>query len=281
MKLILLLITSTYLFAQTIHSSVSTYYETKTFKNSKQKEDGKVYGVGADVHYGSSKYKLAYEYAKSNTKQPPLDKDLKVNKLFLKYAYKFNENFEVNTNYINIISDNIAITDNGKAYGLGLTYALNKKLSVNFTQYYSHYEDFNTYQSNLNIEFKTKLNGIKVKVNSITKYINIDEQKQNTFTKNAKKDYLTSGLKLHLHYSGYHFGSAIYVGERLFAIMDDGFKIQHHAMEFDRTYALGVGKNFYDFVFRLQYIYQEASEIPMQNDGVEVSNIRFLLNYKI
>jgi len=63
--------------------------------------------------------------------------------------------------------------------------------------------------------------------------------------------------------------------------MNDGFKLQHHAMEFDRTYAIGVGKSISDFILRVQYIYQRAEELPMQNNNVEIDNIRFLLNLKI
>jgi len=62
--------------------------------------------------------------------------------------------------------------------------------------------------------------------------------------------------------------------------MDNGFKIQHHAMEFDRTYSVGVGKNISDFVMRFIYVYQRATELPPQNKNVEVETLRLLLNYK-
>ncbi len=159
-------------------------------------------------------------------------------------------------------------------------YHIRKNINTNFTQYYTDYDDFNVYQSDLTINYKMKIDDIKVKLTSITKYIKLDEENVNSFTKNAEDDYLTSGLKLHLHYEGYHFGSAVYFGKRVFAIMDDGFKIQHHAMEFDRTYAVGIGKNISDFVLRLQYIYSRATELPAENENVEVSNVRLLLNYK-
>ncbi len=271
---------NTNLGAQTIHSSIVTYAESKDFKNSVQKEDGVVYGIGADIHYDNSAYKFTYEYGDTNTKQPPLKEDLRTDKLFLKYSYDFQNNFELNVNYINILNDNIAITDGGQAYGVGVMYHIKKSINTNFTQYYTEYDDFDVYQSDLTINYKMKIDDIKVKLTSITKYIKLDEKNVNSFTKNAEDDYLTSGIKLHLHYDGYHFGSAVYLGKRVFAIMDDGFKIQHHAMEFDRTYAVGVGKNISDFVLRLQYIYQEATELPAENENVEVSNVRVLLNYK-
>ncbi len=281
MKYLLILLTlTTYLIAEPVHSSVSTYYENKTFSNSVQKKDGVVYGVGGDIHHNNSKYKFTYEHSKAATKQPPLDKDLKTDKLFLRYAYEFNNKIELNLNYIKIINDNIAITDKGKAYGLGLTYNFNKKVSANFTQFYTDYCDFNVYQSDLRVDYKLKIDPIKIKLSSITKYIKLEEENLNSFTKNAKDDYLTTALKLHAHYNSYHFGVGAYFGKRTFAIMQDGFKIQHHAMEFDRTYALGVGKNISDFVLRVQYIYQRAIELPMNNENVEISNIRLMANYR-
>ena len=62
--------------------------------------------------------------------------------------------------------------------------------------------------------------------------------------------------------------------------MNDGFKIQHHAMEIDRTYALGAGKSFSNFVIRVQYIYQRAVELPIENENVELDIVRVVFNYK-
>jgi hypothetical protein len=282
-KIILLLLISTSVFAElteVIHSSATTYFEHRTFSHSVQKEDGNVYGVGADIHYNASEYKFVYEYGDTNTRQPPLKEDLKTQKLFLRYMYSFNDVVTMNMNYIKILDDNIAITDNGTVYGAGVTYRPAKKIALNLTQYYTDYEDFNVYQSDLKLEYKTKIDEVKLKISSITKYINIDEEHANVFTKNAQDDYLTTGLMLHMNYHTYHAGAGVYFGKRVFAIMNDGFKIQHHAMEFDRTYAVGMGKKISDVMLRLQYIYQRATELPMQNEGVEVSNIRLIANYR-
>jgi len=51
-------------------------------------------------------------------------------------------------------------------------------------------------------------------------------------------------------------------------------------MEFDRTYAVGVGKSIGGFVVRMQYIYQRAKEMPVNNDNVRVQVFRFIANYK-
>ncbi len=283
MKKTLLLALSTSLFAElsdTVHSSISTYYETKSFTSSVQKDDGVVYGAGADIHYNHSAYKITYEHAATNTKQPPMQKDLKIDKLFLKYAYELNSNIAINFNYIGVLNDNIAITDGGNIYALGLSYNVSKSISTNFTQFYSDYDDFNVNQSDLRVDFKINIDDFDLKISSITKYITLDEESPNGFTKYAQNSYLTTGLKLHSHYGSYHFGVGAYFGDRVFAIMDDGFKIQHHAMEIKETYALGVGKVFKPFIFRVQYIYQKADELPAQNQDVTVDTYRFVANYK-
>jgi len=273
---------STLLATQTeiVHSSISVYGESKEFKNSVQKYDGKIYGVGADVHYGASAYKVAYEMGDTKTKQPPLKENLDTQKIFARYAYNFSQTFAINVNYINILQDNIAITDGGESFGLGVSYKASKKMALNFTQFYTLYEDFNVAQSDFKLNYKSKVNGIGFKVTSITKYILIDEKNINIFTKNAQNSYLTTGLKLHAHSGTWHAGVGAYYGKRAFAIMNDGFKIQHHAMEFDRTYAAGIGKDIDALVLRFQYIYQRAEELPIKNEGVEISNMRFILNYK-
>jgi len=262
-----------------VHSSISTYYEDKTFKNSVQKTDSAVYGVGADIHTTKSQYKVTYEHSDTDTIQPPLTKDLKVDKLFLRYAYDINDKFKINLNHIRI-NDNIAETDGGKLYGLGLTYKLNKKIITNFTQYYSNYDNFNVYQSDLNLIYKFKIDEVSLKLKSITKYINIDKEKTSRFTKNSNDNYLTSGILFHAHYNSYHLGGGAYFGKRVFAIMSEGFKVQHHAMEINRTYALSIGKTISNIVLRVQYIYQRAEELPAQNKDVEIKNIRFIANYK-
>jgi len=282
-KLLLLLCITSSLFAsmsETIHSSLSTYYENRNYSNSLQKSSGAVYGVGADIHYKASKYKLTYEQGGAVTKKPPLSKDLKNKKIFLRYAYGFNNALELYLNYIYIIDDNIAITTKGKVYGAGLSYKFNKQLSTYFSQYYTDYKNFNMHQSDLKIEYKMKIANVGVKISSISKYLRVDEEQTNSFTKNTQKEYFTSGAKLHLHYQTYHMGLGAYFGKRVFAIMNDGFKIQHHAMEFNRTYAVGLGKTISDFVVRFQYIYQRATELPPLQENVKVQNLRFIANYK-
>jgi len=285
-KYLLFLTLSSCLFAvETIHSSVHTYVQSKNYTGSKQKEDGTIYGVGADLHYGNAEYKFAYEEGSANTiKSASLTKDLKNQKLFFRYNYIFDEHFSLNLNLASVLKDNIAPTDGGSIGGGGFTYTFNRKLSFNVTGYFSDYTDFDTIQTDLRIDYKTKFDRVKVKFSSITKYIIVDLDDESTaspnYAQNAKSRYKTTGLETHAHYKTYHLGGAVYFGKRAFAIMQDGFKIQHHAMEFDRTYAVGAGKTFGPLVIRGQYIYQRATELPMQNKGVKITILQLIANYK-
>jgi hypothetical protein len=172
--------------AESIHSSLSSYYEIKNYTHSKQKEDGDTVGVGADLHYKDSMYKLAYEYARANTYQPPLEEDLKNQKLFLQYGYNFNNKFTGYLNYINILDDNIAITSNGKVYGAKISYAFDKSISALFAQYYTDYRDFNVAQSDFKIEYKASLKSLHYKLTAIGKYIAIDEEQKIVLQKMQK-----------------------------------------------------------------------------------------------
>jgi len=265
---------------ETIHSSLSTYVELKDYTNSKQKKDGEAIAIGADIHHKKSSYKFLYEYAHANTYQPPLQSDLKVDKLFLKYGYHFTPALCFHLNYINVLNDNIALTSHAQSYAAGISYNISKAFNIELSEFYSDFNDFTSWQSDLKLSYKFHLNEIGFKASLIGKYISLDDKEQNSFTKNAQDSYFTSGVKLHLHKNSYHMGVGAYFGKRAFAVMNDGFKLQHHAMEFDRTYAIGIGKNIANFVLRYQYIYQRAIELPINNTNVKMQVSRFILNYK-
>ena len=280
-KLLLFIALSGLALAQeAIHSSWSSYYENLNFDNSKQKNEGWLVGIGADIHDNRSEYKLTYETSQIQTKQPPLKEDLETQKIFLRYGYHLDNRLNLHLNYINILADNLVPTAHGKAYGVGVGYEMKRQTSLYFTQFYTDYSDFDVYQSDFKIEYKMKIEEIGIKLTSLTHYIKLDGYETNTFSQNAKEEYLTTALKLHAHYGEYHLGMAGYFGKRAFAIMDDGFKIQHHAMEFDRTYAIGIGKSFDAVTLRLQYVTQRATELPLNNSGVEIQNIRLIANYQ-
>jgi hypothetical protein len=284
MKILLPLLVALPLFAiesQTVHSSLLGYTQYKKYTNSKQKIDGRVYGIGGDIHYGKNALRFAYEDGAATTKKPPLTTDLTNQKLFLRYRYRLTNKLYFHLNYLTVLYDNIAITSGGKGYGGGVEYLYNKQLSSSFTQYFVQYSDFKTYQSDLKLNYKTTLNAVKMQLSLLGKYIKLQDIHQNSFTCNAKNHYTTAGVKIHMHYKSYHFVGGAYFGKRVFAVMNDGFKLQHHAMEFNRTYALGVGKTFNKFIARVQYAYNRATELPINNPDVKITNITLMLNYKL
>jgi hypothetical protein len=114
----------------------------------------------------------------------------------------------------------------------------------------------------------------------IAKYIHLKDKNSNNFSKNAKTDYFTLGLKVHTHYHGYHFGAGTYLGKRIFAVMKEGFLVQHHAMEFKESYMLGIGHAIGKAMVHLRYRYSKADEIPSNNPDVKVDNLSLDVAYK-
>jgi hypothetical protein len=111
------------------------------------------------------------------------------------------------------------------------------------------------------------------------KYIHLVDKERNDFSKNAQTDYFTPGFNLHLH-RGQHFAEiGTFLGKRAFAVMQNGFAIQHHAMEFTQTYMVAFGKLFDNYAIRLRYSYLKANELPSRNNGVTVNNFALVYHY--
>jgi hypothetical protein len=117
-------------------------------------------------------------------------------------------------------------------------------------------------------------------VTVLGKYIHLQNKESNNFSKNAKENYFSPGVKLHAQYKGYHFGVGALLGKRIFSVMNNGFKVQHHAMEFKETYMCGIGKHFEWGSVHLKYVYQKASEIPIYNNNVKIQNIILQAGYR-
>jgi len=128
--------------------------------------------------------------------------------------------------------------------------------------------------------FKKAFGEIKTFTTVVGKYIRLQNKESNPFSANAQDDYFTPGLKIHAHYNEYHMGAGVFFGKRAFAVMNDGFKIQDHAMEFNETYMLGVGKHFADLDVSLKYVYQVATEIPINHDNVKAKNLILQVAYR-
>ncbi|WP_304543391.1 hypothetical protein [Sulfurimonas microaerophilic] len=254
------------LFAQ--NTTLKLTYDTFMFENSKKKERGSRYSTYLGYTKKVHDFKVMYEKTHTNTFQPPLDKDLIVHKYFAKYGYKLDNHNSFSFGYI-YIDDNIMMeVDNGHIYSLGYQYNAFK-----ITQYLSDYKNFNVYQTDMQYKLKKRFDNFSTNMIILGKYIYLDNKDSNPFTKNAQKEYFTAGIKLHAEYETFHFGAGALFGKRVFAVMDDGFRVQHHAMEINKTYMAGVTKDFNPFSLQAKYIYQRATEIPIQNENVLIKNI--------
>ena len=258
-----------------IDNNIKINYSFLDFTNSKKKEDGVRYGVELDHQDKKHHYQIYYENTKTNTTKL-IPKDLDVNKYTLKYQYKFTPKNKISISYIQIDDNLMKETDNGHIYGVGYIYN-----DFEMVQYLSDYKNFDVYQSDIKYSIRSKFDDFTLKSTLIGKYIHLKDRDSNSFSKNAKSDYFTVGIKLHTHYQGYHLGAGAYVGKRAFAVMKDGFMVQHHAMEFKESYMVGVGHSLGDnMVAHLRYGYHKAKEIPINNDNVRVDNISFDIVYK-
>ncbi len=252
-------------------NNIKVNYEILDFSNSKKKKDGKRYGVELDHEDKNNHFQLYYEKTNTNTTQI-VSKDLEVKKYTFKYQYKLSDKERFTFLYATIDDNLMVETDGGNIYGIGYN-----NHGVGVTQYISNYPHFDVYQSDIKYAFKN----IYLKTTLIGKYIHIKDKNSNGFSKNAKQDYFTAGIKLHQHYKGFHLGAGVYLGERIFAVMKDGFKVQHHAMEFKESYMIGIGHSLGENIdTHIRYGYHKAEEIPTKNDNVKVQNLSFDLIYK-
>ena len=250
-------------------------YESLDFDNSKKKDQGKRYSVALNHQTDDDLYQLVYERTNTDTLKPPLTKDLHVNKYFLKYSRKLDDKQSFSVSYATIDDNIMYETDGGNIYGLGYKHG-----AFGLTQYLSDYDNFDVYQTEMKYTFKKEFGEIKTFATVIGKYIHLEDKESNAFSANAREDYFTPGLKVHAHYKEYHMGGGAFFGKRIFAVMNDGFRVQHHAMEFDKTYMFGAGKHFGDLDVTLKYIYQEATEIPIYNDNVKAENVMLQIGYR-
>ncbi len=250
-------------------------YENFNFENSKKKDNGKRFDLAINYQNDADLYQFVYEKTHTETFKPPLTKDLHINKYFLKYSRKVDEKQTVSLSYIKIDDNIMKEVDGGNIYGLAYRYG-----AFGVAQYLSDYKHFNVYQTEVKYTFKKTFAEIKTFTTVFGKYIHLQNKNSSRFSANARNNYFTPGIKLHAHYHDYHMGAGAFFGKRAFAVMHDGFKVQHHAMEFNETYMLDVGKYFGDVGVSLKYIYQVAEELPIHNDNVKVKNLILQVAYR-
>ena len=254
-------------------TSITLNYEFLDFTGSKQKDDGIRYGVEVDYQAKKHHFQLYSEHTDTQTK-PVIPKDLSVNKYAFKYQYQLFPSQTLSLSYIHVSDNLIKEVDGGNIYGLGYRYK-----AFSFTQYLSDYHHFDVYQSDFKWGIKKKFSHFILKGALIGKYMYLDNKDSNAFSSKAEDDYFTVGAKIHAMYEGWHLSLVGYTGERIFAVMNEGLRVQHHAMAFDKSMMLGLGKEWGNVFVKLRYIKQYATEVPIDNDDVKVENIALSLEY--
>jgi len=276
-------ILSTVLSAVVLSANGDVYVNSgvKDYKNSKTKVDGKTNTLGINYKYKRNTLHLNFAKDEVNREHPMTKKSietLKVKKYNLNYQYDVNHDLSVKTSYIKII-DNLAPTDQGKIYGIGAKYNLKKGFGTSFDIYRSDYKNFDVNQYDLSVFKGFKIGSVKSKVTIIAKKIDIDGDKYGNFTF-KDKDYFTTGVKLNTMYDGYFGAVGAFFGKRIFTVLKNGTKVQHHAMEQDKTYMASFGKKFKNFDLMLSYSYQNGKELPEKQNDVDTKVASLMLKYK-
>jgi len=263
------------------NSSITYGYAIKDYSNSASKIDGKVNFLGISHKMSNHKLSLGYQGDNVDRTLHPIsrvNRDLDVEKYNAKYIYRFNNKFNLKASYIKII-DNLAPTDQGKIYGFGGNYIIANSLNTTLDIYKSDYKNFDVNQYDISISKGFKIDNLKLKATLITKKIDIDGKSYGRYNF-EDKDYFTTGLKLGVNYNNYVGGVGAFFGKRVFTVLDGGTKVQHHAMQQDKTYMLSFGKKFKDFDIIGKYTYQNGKELPENKDDVDTKVISLFFTYK-
>jgi hypothetical protein len=274
---------STVLLAMALSANGDIYLNSgvKDYSNSKTKVDGKTNTVGFDYKYKQNSVNINYAKDEVDRIHPMTKKSieqLNVKKYNLNYKYQIDDALSVKASYIKII-DNIAPTDQGRIYGIGAKYNFIKGFGSSFDVYKSDYESFNVNQYDVSIFKGFKIGKVKSKLTLLAKKIQIDGEKYGNYSF-EDKDYFTTGIKINSTYNGYVGGVGAFFGKRVFTVLKDGAKVQHHAMEQDKTYMLSLGKKFKNFDVIATYSFQNGTELPENQDDVDTKVTSLMLKYK-
>ncbi|MDD3008929.1 MAG: hypothetical protein PHQ70_08695 [Arcobacter sp.] len=269
---------SSYLLA---NSEISTYYTYKDYDNSKTKTEGKTLDYRFLHNFQNSELTINYEDSLTK-RENELTKikmtSLEIEKLSMKYLYHISNDISIKTSFINI-EDNLAPSDNGKIYGLGFIKSINNSNEIKIDTYLSNYDDFNVNQYDLTFVKKFKFNDINFMGQTGIKYIDINGSEYGNY--NLKNNYYTSYfLNLNANYNGFIFGLGFMNGDRLFAVLEDGLKVEHHALEQNKTYVVSLGKKFKNIDLISRYIYSNSNELPENRKDVKSQFVSLGLKYK-
>lgn len=270
---VLSFIASSVLFAQ---SDLKLSYVVTDYDNSKTKIDGTGYEVGLSHDFGVGV--LGFGYEDSAVDRIGTNPTLEVQKVNLNYSHKLSKELGAKVSYLKI-DDNIAPTDDGKVYGFGVGYAIAEGFALTTDLYKSDYKQFNVSQVDITLAKNFMMGDIKSKAIVGVKKIDIDGDKYNAYTF-KDKDYTTSLVALSTNYNGYTANIGTMFGKRLFAVLENGAKVQHHAVEQDKTYFVGFGKKIGNFDVMAKYSYQNGIELPENRKDVDTKTSSVTLTYK-
>lgn len=256
---------------------MSLQYDYFNFTGSKQKD----YGNRGTIHvkgiHEDKTFQIAYEKTITETYKPPMTNNLNVDKVMVRYDHKV---FDLGQYDLGLITvrDNIVPTDGGIVVYAGYQYRIRSQFTLEGRFYYGYYPIMRTYQFDASLKWHQTFGALDTRVIGIVKDIIVDDC-QDGFCAKAEPNYLSAGLKIKLDYEEYFLHGAAFVGKRVFAVMMEGFMLQHHAMEFDRTYMVGIGKRFKDIELKLKYTFQRAEELPLNNSGIDIDAVSLRAKY--
>lgn len=263
------------------NSEISTSYTYKDYENSKTKTQGKTLDYRLLHNFENSQIAVNYEDSLTKRENEVTKAkliSLEVEKLSMKYLYNIRNDLSFKTSFMNI-EDNLAPTDNGKIYGLGLIKSIDNFNDIKVDTYLSNYADFNVNQYDLTFVKKFKFNDINFMGQTGVKYIDINGSKYGNYS--LKDNYYTSYFfNLNANYNSFIFGLGFMNWDRLFAVQEDGLKVEHHGLEQSKTYMVSLGKKFKDIDIISKYIYSNSDELPENRNDVKSQFVSLGLTYK-
>lgn len=269
---------SSYLLA---NSEISSYYTYKDYDNSKTKTEGKTLDYRFLHNFQNSELTINYEDSLTK-RENELTKikmtSLEIEKLSMKYLYHISNDLSIKTSFINI-EDNLAPTDNGKVYGFGFNKNIDSSNQIKLDTYLSDYEDFNVNQYDFTFIKKFRFENINFQAQTGIKYIDINGEKYQNYILEDNY-YMSYFLNLNANYNGFILGLGVINGDRLFSVQEDGLKVEHHALEQNKTYLVSLGKKFQNIDVITKYINSNSKELPENRDDVSSKFFTFGLNYK-
>ena len=83
-----------------------------------------------------------------------------------------------------------------------------------------------------------------------------------------------------MSYNRYFSGINFLKSDRLFTVLEDGLKVEHHAMKQKESFVFNIGKKFKNIDIYTRYIYSKGKELPENKDNVSSDFILLGFNYK-